>query len=296
MLVEDTTAFVEQLEVQRDDRRAEKRLRRRRQSEVEVLRAEWERRLAAQALQKLEEELASLEEPAESGPGRRLLVARRRRVLERRIESMRARVSAKEAEAVGARERLRELDRSPRRDRPATGAKVFRLHSAQHHLECSEKRFARLATSQTDLPVLVGRKDGRTWWWYLDRFWWDAEGLDAQEVRVIVLDGDLKRKQHAERVARARETLLGEERPTAVDKPLSPIVRFAVWCRDRGRCVDCGTAADVGFDDILPPENGRSRSTRNVELRCTQCREQRAHNQERARVSRAQVAAAILDF
>ena len=296
MLVEDTTAFVEQLEVQRDDRRAEKRLRRRRQSEVEVLRAEWERRLAAQALQKLEEELASLEEPAESGPGRRLLVARRRRVLERRIESMRARVSAKEAEALVARERLREFDRSPRRDRPVTGAKVFRLHSAQHHLECSEKRFARLANSQTDLPVLVGRKDGRTWWWYLDRFWWDAEGLDAQEVRVIVLDGDLQRKQHAERVARARETLLGEERPTAADKPLSPIVRFAVWCRDRGRCVDCGTAADVGFDDILPPENGRSRSTRNVELRCTRCREQRAHNQERARVSRAQVAAAILDF
>ncbi len=296
MLVEDTTAFVEQLEVQRDDRRAEKRLRRRRQSEVELLRVEWERRLAAQALQKLEEELASLQEPAESGPGRRLLVARRRRVLERRIESMRARVSAKEAEALGARERLRDFDRSPRRNRPATGAKVFRLHSAQHHLECSEKRFARLANSQTDLPVLVGRKDGRTWWWYLDRFWWDAEGLDPQEVRVIVLDGDLQRKQHAERVARARETLLGEERPTAADKPLSPIVRFAVWCRDRGRCVDCGTAADVGFDDILPPENGRSRSTRNVELRCTRCREQRAHNQERARVSRAQVAAAILDF
>jgi len=296
MLVEDTTAFVEQLEVQRDDRRAEKRLRRRRQSEVELLRVEWERRLAAQAVQKLEEELASLQEPAESGPGRRLLVVRRRRVLERRIESMRARVSAKEAEALGARERLRDFDRSPRRNRPATGAKVFRLHSAQHHLECSEKRFARLANSQTDLPVLVGRKDGRTWWWYLDRFWWDAEGLDAQEVRVIVLDGDLQRKQHAERVARARETLLGEERPTAADKPLSPIVRFAVWCRDRGRCVDCGTAADVGFDDILPPENGRSRSTRNVELRCTRCREQRAHNQERARVSRAQVAAAILDF
>ena len=97
MLVEDTTAFVEQLEVQRDDRRAEKRLRRRRQSEVEVLRAEWERRLAAQALQKLEEELTSLEEPAGSSPGRRLLVARRRRVLERRIGSMRARVSAMEA-------------------------------------------------------------------------------------------------------------------------------------------------------------------------------------------------------
>jgi len=295
MLVEDTTAFVEQLEVQRDDRRAEKRLRRRRQSEVEVLRAEWERRLAAQALQKLEEELTSLEEPAGSSPGRRLLVARRRRVLERRIGSMRARVSAKEFEALGARERLSQDDQSPRRDRPAPGAKVFRLHSAQHHLECSEKRFARLASSQTDLPVLVGRKDGRSWWWYLDRFWWDEEGLDAREVRIIVLDGDLQRKQQAERFARVRETLLGEERPAAADKPLSPIVRFAVWCRHRGRCVDCGRAADVGFDEILP-QNGRSRSTRNIELRCERCRQQRAHNQERARVSRAQVAAVILDL
>lgn len=291
MLVEDTTAFIEQLEVQPDDRRARKRNRRRVQAEVEVLRVEWERRLAAQTLEKMEEELASFSHPTEAGPGRRILVARRRRALEHRIKSMRARVRTKEAEVLAARERRRETDDDGPRDRLPRGARVFRLHSERHHLECSEKRFARLASSQTDLPVLVGRKDGRSWWWFLDRFWWDEDGLDARDVKVIVLDLELARKQEVERLARVREAVLGEEQRRATDKPVSQIVRFAVWCRDRGRCVDCRTTEDVGFDEILPPASGGSRSTRNVELRCERCRERRLHNQERARVSRARVAA-----
>jgi hypothetical protein len=291
MLVEDTTAFIEQLEVQRDDRRARKRNRRRVQAEVELLRVEWERRLAAQVLEKLEEELASLTAPVSAGPGRRLLVARRRRALEHRIDSMRARMRAKEAEALEARERGRRAGRAAPSDRPPRAARVFRLHSERHHLECSAKRFAHLASSQADLPVLVGRKEGRSWWWFLDRFWWDEDGLDARDVKVIVLDLELQRKEEAERLARVREAVLGEEQGRAADRPVSQIVRFAVWCRDRGRCVDCGTAEDVGFDDILPPARGGSRSTRNIELRCVRCRERRAHNQERARVSRARVAA-----
>ena len=291
MLAEDTTAFIEQLEVQRDDRRARKRNRRRVQAEIEVLRVEWERSLAAQVLEKMEEELASLSDPVDAGgPGRRILVARRRRAFEHRIESMRARVRAKEAEALGARERRRRVD-DDARIRPPRGARVYRLHSARHHLECSETRFARLASSQTDLPVLVGRKDGRSWWWFLDRFWWDEDGLDARDVKVIVLDMELERKEEAERLARVREAVLGEEQRRADARPVSQIVRFAVWCRDRGRCVDCRTAEDVGFDEILPSASGGSRSTRNVELRCERCRERRVHNQERARVSRARVAA-----
>jgi hypothetical protein len=239
MLVEDTTAFIEQLEVQRQDRRSEKRRRRRAQTELAALRAEWEARVALEAVRKMEDELARLPEPS-GAPGRRLVAARRRRLLEHCIESMRRRARAKQDDALVARGRLRELDGNSPVRRPAPGAKVFRLHSAQHHLECSERRFARIASSQADAPVLVGTREGRSWWWYADRFWWDDDGLPARDVRIIVRDGDLRARQQAEELANARARLLGEERPAAVGAPVSPLVRFAVWCRDRGRCVDCG--------------------------------------------------------
>jgi hypothetical protein len=290
MLVEDTTAFIEQLEVQRQDRRAEKRRRRRAQAEVAVLRAEWEARVALEAVRKMEDELAQLPEPART-PRRRLLDARRRRALEHRIESMRRRARAKQDESLAARERLRQLDGRGRGERPAPGAKVFRLHSAQHHLECSERRFARIASSQSELPVLVGKTEGRSWWWYADRFWWDDDGLPARDVRIIVLDGDLRARQRAQDLADARAALLAEERPVGGDASVSPLVRFAVWCRDRGRCVDCGSPENLRFDEIVPPTAGGGKTSANVELRCDACRERRALNQSRARVSRAQVAA-----
>ena len=292
MLVEDRSAFIEQLEVRRRDRRAEKRRRRRTHAEIEALRAEAEARLAAEALRKMEEELALLVTSAPAGAGRRILAARRRRLLEHRIATVRGRLRVKQGEARATRKLLRRLDESGKREAPPPGAKVFRLHSAQHHLECSERRFARLASSQLDLPVLVERKDGRSWWWYRERFWWDDDGLAAHEVKVFVLDADLSSRQRAEALRGARATLLDEE-PAVVDPAgLSPLIRFAVWCRDGGRCVDCGTADDVRWNEILAPENGGSRAAANFELRCGGCFERRAHNEVRARVSRARVGAA----
>ena len=222
------------------------------------------------------------------------MLARRRRMLAHQISSLRTRRRAMEGEVLAARERLRELDRQSTRELPAHGAKVFRLHSARHHLECSERRFAKLARAQTDRPVLVGKTDGKSWWWYLDRFWWDDDGLEVRDVQVIVLDTDLRRKQHAASIAKARAAILGEQPPPAAFEPVSQVVRFAVWCRDRGRCVDCGTVEAVGFDEILPPDSGGSRTAANVELRCAGCRERRVRNQERARVGRAKVAAESL--
>jgi hypothetical protein len=142
--------------------------------------------------------------------------------------------------------------------------------------------------------VLVGKTDGRSWWWYLDRFWWDDDGLESRDVQVIVLDTDLRRKQHAASLAKARAAIVGEQPPPAAFEPVSPVLRFAVRCRDRGRCVDCGTVEAVGLDEILPSDSGGSRTAANVELRCAGCRERRARNQERARVGRAKVAAESL--
>lgn len=116
--------------------------------------------------------------------------------------------------------------------------------------------------------------------------------MRRDDVKLLVLEGDLRTKRESEAMQEARAALVHEARTRFVRvEPASPIVRFAVWCRDRGRCVDCGTAEGVRYDVILPGSPGGARLPANVELRCQACHKRRARNQERARVGRALVGA-----
>ena len=288
MLVEDKSAFIEQLEVAEAGRRAAKRRRRVTQSRLEVLKVEWEVGILTAALAKMERALAEID-LATGSIGRGLLRGRHARTLEREIAVTRKRLQVKRADLDAKRQRLHAYEQHADECRVA---KLFRLHSSQHHLECSERRFARLARSQSELPILVARQDGRRWWWFRDRFWWDDQGLAAENVRTIVLEADLDRKQRADALANARAAILGEHVTAAPLPPAAQVVRFAVWCRDKGRCVDCGTSERVAFDPILPFDEGGSDAAPNVELRCEPCKERRVANKARARVMRAQVAAA----
>ena len=292
MLVEDTSAFIEQLEVAEADRRVAKRRRRVTRARLEVLEVEWEVGLAAEALGNMELALAEIA-LATGSIARGLPRDKRARSLDREIAITRKQLDGKRAELDEKRERLLRLEqRAEGLDASRRAAKLFRLHSSQHHLECSERRFARLARSQSDFPILVGRRDNGRWWWFVDRFWWDDMGLSAEDVRTIVLEADLDRRQRADAMAKARAAILGEHVTATPLPPAAQVVRFAVWCRDRGRCVDCGASERVAFDRILPFDEGGSDAPLNIELRCEPCKELRAANEARTRVARAQVAAA----
>jgi hypothetical protein len=283
MLVQDTAAFIEQLEVQEVDRRARKRRARVTRAETAVLRAELETQRADDALRKLASEIAV---------ARELEDIRGERSLAHEMKMVRARLRAARHELHGSRHRLEHLQRAAssavERDRRA---RFFRLHSSRHYLECSERRFVRMAALQFDRPVLVAKRDGRRWWWYLDRFWWDDEGLSARDVATLVAGGDRDRTNRAAEAARNRASLFGEA-PTTVTETFSPIVRFAVWCRDRGRCVDCRSLLDLEYVQIVPYSKGGSRWVKNVELRCATCRERRRQNTARTEVSRARIESA----
>ena len=290
MLVEDRTAFVEQLDVQQPDRRGQKRRRRLVLAELDVMRLEVEVRLADDARRAMAKELSDNRDRAATTPG--LLLTRRARALEREIRTVRRRLLSKCEELQEKRERLhRRRAEIVDYDGIGRGARMYRLHSAQHHLDCSERRFARLATSQLELPILVTTRDGRRWWWYLDRFWWDDERLSARDIEALVLQADLGTRKRAAELVRARAAVLGEEPAPAPEESLSPIVRFAVWCRDRGRCVDCRTSESLGYDQIVPFSKGGSRWVANVELRCVPCRERRRRNETSKRVSSARIEA-----
>jgi len=293
MLVEDATAFIEQIEVLKDDKQTTKQRRRVAQAELEVLEAQRDVRLAAEALGQMERTLARGVESVSSGRG--LFRRRGAGSLEREIETVRAHLAARRNELTAKQERLDGVEQSAReRDAARRSATVFRLHSGQHHLDCSAARFERLSASQLELPVQVARKDSQGWWWYLDRFWWGDDELTAIDVEELVLKLDLHRKQKSDAAAQARVKLLGEARAPLTDEDVSEAVGLAVWRRDRGRCVDCGSGENVVFDRIVPISQGGSDTEVNVELRCQSCCVRLARNEMRTRVNRARVDAAPL--
>lgn len=290
MLVEDTTAFIEQLDVPKDRQRTDKHRRRVAQAELKMLEAMRDVRVAAEALQQMERTFSRAVESSSVSTRRRLLRGRGARSLEREIATVRAHLEAKRDQLPAKQERLFRIEQKAReRDAARQSARMFRLHSARHHLDCSAPLFARLMASQLKLPVLVTRKDGLRWWWYRDRFWWDDEGLTATDVENIVLQTDLDRKQQSDAVAQARVVLLGEAGAPLPEEHVSESVRLAVWRRDLGRCVDCGSFESVVFDHIVPISQGGSDTAVNVELRCQSCRVQLARNETRTRVTRARI-------
>jgi hypothetical protein len=214
MLVEDTSAFIEQLEVGEGDRRIEKHRRRAAQAELELLTLERDARIAAEALREMTSLLAELKSSALAAEswGRRLLRERRVRVLERQMGSLRSLLASSREEIVRRRRRHRVL--AQRVDEVVASqerVRHFRLHSATHYLECSEPRFVRLLQRQSRTPVLVARRDDRQWWWYRNRFWWDDERLPRATVASLVVDGDLAVRQEAEAASRARAKIFGYE-------------------------------------------------------------------------------------
>jgi hypothetical protein len=273
MLVEDSAAFVERLEVPADG--TDKLRRDVARAELEVLTDRWEVHLAESAVLELTRLVR------EEGIGGRS------RSLQRDVRAMRKHLRVKQEALAAGVARVDRLEAESRayaaRHRPYI---AFRLHSAGHHVDCSERRFGRLAASQLQRPVFVLKREGRAWWWYLNRSWWVEGSVKRSRVAEAVLRRDLQHMLAADALTRARIAILGEtEGEEAL--PVPDALHLSVWSRHRGRCVDCGSDERVNFDKILATSERRTPTPLNFELRCQACRDRRTHNEGRARVSKA---------
>lgn len=48
-------------------------------------------------------------------------------------------------------------------------------------------------------------------------------------------------------------------------------VKRAVWRRDQGRCVECGSNNKLEYDHLIPVSKGGSNTERNIQLLCEKC-------------------------
>jgi 5-methylcytosine-specific restriction endonuclease McrA len=117
-------------------------------------------------------------------------------------------------------------------------------------------------------PVHVWRDGRRNLWQFLDGFYWDDEGLGAEDVKALVLQ---RKRRQEQKLQSARSLMRAEEngRPRRVPTPTD--LRRAVFERDGGHCVECGGAFDLQYDHILPVAHGGATTLQNLQLLCAEC-------------------------
>jgi len=58
---------------------------------------------------------------------------------------------------------------------------------------------------------------------------------------------------------------------------MSDDIKVAVWRRDRGECVRCGSRRNLEYDHIIPVSKGGSNTVRNIELLCETCNRKKSN-------------------
>jgi hypothetical protein len=128
--------------------------------------------------------------------------------------------------------------------------------------------FEELNAAQKQNPAAVVFDGKRTLWWFHDRFYWDDDGLDREDIKALILQRE-RGLQH--KLQTARSLMRAEEagRPTRI--PIPSDVRRAVYERDGGKCVECGASFDLQYDHVLPVAHGGATTVENLQLLCADC-------------------------
>jgi hypothetical protein len=131
---------------------------------------------------------------------------------------------------------------------------------------------SQLAATREQQPVKVARSGPRTWWWFENSFYWESGGYQPRDVLALIRD---RQRRTARQLDRAH-TLLNvdegrQQRPRNQRQPIPREIRRAVFERDGGSCVDCGSTFDLQYDHVIPVALGGATSLGNLQLLCGDC-------------------------
>ena len=134
----------------------------------------------------------------------------------------------------------------------------------------STRRVRALRRAQLIEPVAVIGDGRRRIWLFEDRFYAEGDALEPADVLALIRERErrARRRLDGARAALARErTAAGAPRRERI----SADVRRAVFERDGGRCVACGSDFDIQYDHVIPFSLGGASSAENLQVLCATC-------------------------
>jgi hypothetical protein len=150
---------------------------------------------------------------------------------------------------------------SGRRHAVQSGRKIMELR-------WSKAEVAEAQQAQATEPVQVLRDGKRSLWQFLEDFYWDDDGLDAEDVKALVLQ---RKRRLEQKLQSARSLMRAEEDGRPTRAPIPTELRRAVFERDGGCCVECGGAFNIQYDHILPVAHGGATTLQNLQILCADC-------------------------
>ena len=129
------------------------------------------------------------------------------------------------------------------------------------------RAFGAIQREQDVRPVALFTRAARTYWTFERRVFWEDSGLTGEDVLALVR----QRQRRAQRTLdRAHAALAGEvDQPRR--QPVPRAVRRAVFERDGGRCVECGSAFEIQYDHVIPVALGGAATVENLQILCAPC-------------------------
>jgi 5-methylcytosine-specific restriction endonuclease McrA len=127
---------------------------------------------------------------------------------------------------------------------------------------------AEAEAAQGSSAVLVLSGHDRCYWWCLDRFFWEDDGLAAEDVFALAYERQLRAQRKLER---AHATVAVGHAPAIRRRGVPLEIRRAVWDRDGGRCAVCGSTFELQFDHVIPVAMGGATSEQNLQVLCGSC-------------------------
>lgn len=136
--------------------------------------------------------------------------------------------------------------------------------------ELSDGGWRQIAAAQTDEPQYLATWRDRAFWWYDEAFYWTTAGAyTSADIKALLYT---RQRQSERELEHAHAVLAASTSPAKRKRePIPKDVRLAVWARDGGCCVECGSDFDIQYDHIIPFSMGGASTVENMQLLCARC-------------------------